>query len=287
MPSKIEWCDESINPVIGCSKKSEGCANCYAEKQAHRLATFPHTAERYAGLTKDGRWTGKTNLVRSELDKPLKWRKPRVIFVSSMGDLFHESVPDEWIFRVGAVMALAHWHTFAVLTKRVARMRELLTAGYAQNHDDGGPWEGDLPPNIWWGTTIENQARADERLPDLLAIPGRHWVSVEPMLDPIVLEADWLYPLCINCGCHAARGNDLECDQCGMAMPRRPGLIDWVVAGCESGPKRRETKIEWVRDLRDQCAAAGVPFFLKQLDVGGKVASMPELDGVVHDEVPW
>lgn len=230
--STIEWTDATWNPITGCSVVSPGCTNCYAMRLAGtRLRNHPSRA----GLTQDSKagpvWTGEVRLNEDWLDQPLRWKRPRMIFVCAHGDLFHESVPDEWIDKVFAVMALAHWHTFQVLTKRAARMRAYMTApGHAARVWDcanvlscqrekppGIPISRTVPPdddvaslvlpNVWLGISAEDQRRADERLPDLRATPAAvRWVSAEPLLGPI--DADL---------------TDLH----------------WVVAGGESGPGAR------------------------------------------------
>jgi protein gp37 len=265
--TKIEWCDETINPIIGCSKVSQGCTNCYAERQAPRLARFPHTAERYAGLTDGGKWTGQTRFVPSELEKPLRWRKPRKIFVCSMGDLFHETVTNEQIADVFFVMqgeasTVPMPHTFKLLTKRPRRMLGWFEWIRKQHENDDpalmslGLWyrhEGRLPRNIHLGVSIENQETADERVPLLLQTPAAvRFISAEPLLGSVDLTS-------------------------GMPLVGGARLLDihQVIVGCESGPRRRETKLEWVRSIRDQCVAAGVAFFCKQISIGGRVSKDP------------
>jgi protein gp37 len=249
----IEWTEATWNPITGCSVTSPGCTNCYAMKLAGtRLAHH----ESRAGLTQDSKagpvWTGDVRFNEQWLDQPLRWTKPRMIFVCAHGDLFHEKVPDEWIDRVFAVMALCPQHTFQVLTKRSARMREYFreAAGWRSriaellNELKPSPlWNGNVYqgwqnlhgrpdglPNVWLGVSVEDQQRADERIPDLLATPAAvRWISAEPLLGPVDLE-------------------------------RR---LDWVVVGGESGPGARPMHPDWARSLRDQCAAS-VPFFFKQ-----------------------
>lgn len=264
MSTKIQWTDETWNPSVGCSKVSTGCENCYAERMARRQIAMGN--KQYKGTVDErGKWTGKTNLVESQLAKPLRWRKPRKVFVCSMGDLFHESVPDESIEEVFAVMALADKHTFQVLTKRPDRMRAFLAddgdryhwamiEGHAQriHHmrtgEDPSMWlavHGPLP-NVWLGTTVENQAAADERIPHLLSTPAAvRFVSCEPLVGAVDLsgymDEGWFY-------------NEEPLD----------GPLDWVIAGGESGPGARPMHPDWARSLRDQCQAAGVPFFFKQ-----------------------
>jgi len=258
----IEWTEATWNPIVGCSLASPGCTNCYAMQFAGtRLA---HTAK-YDGLTREVNgnhvWTGKLAFDEKALLEPLRWKKPRMIFVNSMGDLFHEDCTDEMIDRVFAVMALCPQHTFQVLTKRSGRMREycisrfggwgemLLTDAIEAlggfENDAGGEWGKPLP-NVWLGVSVEDQQRADERIPDLLATPAAiRWISAEPLLGPVDL---------------------------GQCLPEFERLgwstyldsLDWVVAGGESGKGARPMHPDWARSLRDQCAAAGVPFFFKQ-----------------------
>lgn len=281
----IEWTDATWNPITGCSVVSPGCTNCYAMRLAGtRLQHHPSRA----GLTRDTKagpvWTGDVRLNEQWLDQPLHWKKPRNIFVCAHGDLFHAGVPDEWIDRVFSIMARAHWHTFQVLTKRDARMRgymtdartplrvEDLTSQWRDRHGYliGVP-EWPLP-NVWLGVSVEDQARADERIPKLLATPAAvRWISAEPLLGPVDLDQAW----------HGESALDSECwGDCAWCSKGHPPLhncqkgkgdwergrsgIDWVVAGGESGPGARPMHPDWARSLRDQCAAAGVPYFHKQ-----------------------
>jgi protein gp37 len=275
--SSIEWTEATWNPLLGCERVSPGCDACYAITTATIRAGNPHprVAAAFEGLTerRDGRldWTGRINLLPDRLTQPLRWRKPKRIFVNSQSDLFHKDVPDEYIARVFAVMALAPQHTFQLLTKRHARMRSLLSSDrfeiavgtalvlYA-DHPGGAPWsttrkiDSGLPrpeywplPNVWLGVSVEDQQRADIRIPALLETPAVvRWISAEPLLGPVDLDEHLPY--------------DDQYD----------GLIrgvDWVVAGGESGPGARPMHPDWARGLRDQCTAAGVPFFLKQIGV--------------------
>ncbi len=169
----IVWTDETWNPLRGCSRVSEGCRNCYAESVARR---FDGPGLPYEGLiASGGQWNGQIKLVPEKLDEPLRWQRPRRIFVNSMSDLFHPNVPNEYIDRVFAVMALASQHTFQVLTKRPERMLEYLNRRTTM-------------PNVWLGVSIENQVTADERIPLLLQTPAAvRWVSAEPLLRPVDL----------------------------------------------------------------------------------------------------
>lgn len=270
----IEWADATWNPITGCSIVSPGCTNCYAMRQAGRLLDKP--GSHYHGTTRrvNGKavWTGTVAMAPDHiLTAPLKWKKPRRIFVNSMGDLFHESVPDEWIDRVFAVMALCPQHTFLVLTKRSVKMRKYVAAdrfGEIMEHA-GAILDGPLvvdwpPPNVHLGVSCEDQARADERIPDLLATPAAvRFVSAEPLLGPIDFanirpaERDEV---------DALTGFDF--DQ-GGARER----LDWVIAGGESGPDARPMHPDWARAIRDQCEAAGAAFFMKQM---AKKASIPD-----------
>lgn len=234
--SKIEWTDTTWNPVTGCTKVSPGCDNCYAE-------TF---AERWRGT--DGHYFEQgfdVQLRPGKLTEPLRWRKPRRVFVNSMSDLFHKDVPTEYIARVFAVMALTPQHTYQILTKRHGRMRALIGGAI-----DGGQalleaapdektaqalYDAHWPlPNVHLGVSVEDQQRADLRIPALLAgAAAVRFLSCEPLLGPVDL-ADYTEGL------------------------------GWVIVGGESGPGARPMSPDWARSLRDQCTAADVPFFFKQ-----------------------
>jgi protein gp37 len=228
----IEWTDATWNPVTGCTKISPGCKNCYAERLALRLQAMGNPRYR----------TGfAVTLQADQVDLPLRWKRPRRIFVNSMSDLFHEAVPEDYIRRVFEVMAAANWHVFQVLTKRAHRLAELAP---------GLPW----PLNVWQGVSVEN-ADYVWRIAELTKVPAAvHFLSVEPLLGPI---------------------------------PRLPlDGIDWVIVGGESGPRHRSIKREWVRQIRDQCTASGVPFFFKQWGGRTPKAGGRRLDGKVWGEMP-
>jgi protein gp37 len=226
----------------------------------------------------------RVTLHTDHIDEPYRWRKPSRVFVCSMSDLFHDDVPVKYIIDVLSVMAEASQHTFLLLTKRPERMAEIMCHETIANdvwlqtsrgvNADSSPWP---LPNVWIGVTAENQEQADKRIPALLQTPAAvRFVSVEPMLEMVSLR--WL----------AAWD--------GMALKQeRPsttneydGLrcLDWVICGCESGPKARPMEIQWARTLLNQCQEAGIPFFLKQMRIGDKMVKMPELDGRVWDEYP-
>ncbi|GAC70814.1 DUF5131 family protein [Gordonia soli] len=255
MATKIEWTDETWNPVTGCTKlspASPGCENCYASTFAERFRGTPgHYFENGFDV----------QLRPDKLDQPLRWRRPRKVFVNSMSDLFHEAVPDEYIAQVFAVMALAPRHTFQVLTKRHGRMRSLLgSADFAQAVADAVAFDSDLPTdggafsvadwpllNVWLGVSTENQQWADIRIPALLDTPAAvRFISAEPLLGPIELSVDAL---------GRYYGGDPREDE--------PGL-DWVIVGGESGRGARPMNPDWARELRDQCVGGGVPFLFKQ-----------------------
>jgi protein gp37 len=304
MASKIEWTEETWNPVVGCSIVSPGCTNCYAMKMAARLEAMG-SAPHYAGTTMKTKagavWTGTvTGAPDSVLYAPLKRRKPTIYFVNSMGDLFHEAVTDEMIDRVFAVMALSRQHTFQILTKRAARMRQYMagrSAKLARHMTEAfislapavptkgralrTPWPvvqdraADLfadpdrvvmsqwpLPNVWLGVSAEDQARWAERVPELLWTPAaKRFVSVEPMVG----EID---PSVIDVqGGHFTVDPlrwDTDCeDDDGEDVPDVPPL-DWIIVGGESGKSARPMHPDWARILRDACAEAGVAFFFKQ-----------------------
>lgn len=258
----IEWTDASWNPVTGCTKVSPGCDHCYAEGIAHR----------FAGTKAYPNGFGVT-LRPERLDQPLRWRRPRRVFVNSMFDLFHQDVPDEYIARVWSVMALASQHTFQVLTKRHARMRSLLNSEsfkdavliemttiaaerrIAWPSPHGNVWPR---PNVWVGVSTENQQWANVRIPALLDTPAAvRFISAEPLLGPIDLARVGAPPFwCLG---HGRPTVDCPND---LHLPR-PG-IDWVIVGGESGPGARPMHPDWVRHLRDQCTSSGVPFLFKQ-----------------------
>ena len=226
--SKIEWTDATWNCVTGCTEVSEGCDRCYAR-------TF---AERWRGTPGHHFENGFDVTLRPErLDQPLKWKRPKRIFVNSMSDLFHESVPDAFIAEVFSVMARAHWHTFQLLTKRHGRMRSLLSrSSFRDNLAHLAPWP---LPNVWLGVSAEDQKWADIRIPALLNTSASvRFISAEPLLGHVRLAPHWLLG--------------------------RPGL-DWVIGGGESGPGARRCELDWLQSLRNGCAVAGVPYFCKQL----------------------
>lgn len=274
--SKIEWTDATWNPVVGCSKVSPGCDNCYAEKMACRLAAMGQ--QKYRNVIRcDANergigWSGETCCDAAALSIPLRWKTPRRIFVCSMGDLFHESVPFDFIDRVWAVMALCPQHTFQVLTKRPERMREYLTKenlgdrifSQALEIDSQRVHRGADPgwpvTNVHLGVTAENQEQADARIPLLLQTPAAvRFVSYEPALGPVDFSPGFDAWRHVKSG--ALYRSEFVTPSSG---PFEDVSLDGIIAGGESGPHARPAHPDWFRQVRDQCKAAGVPFFFKQ-----------------------
>ncbi|MDF4254634.1 phage Gp37/Gp68 family protein [Streptomyces sp. WMMB303] len=278
--SSIEWCDATWNPVTGCTKVSPGCDRCYAETFAERWRGTPgHHFEVGFDLT----------LRPGALTTPLRWRKPRRIFVNSMSDLFHQDVPDEYIARVWAVMALTPHHTYQVLTKRHGRMRSLLRSGHFRQlcesaeadlvGDEATPMPGykrraylrqwwshfATPlPNVWLGVSVEDQQRADLRIPALLETPAAvRFLSCEPLLGPVEITDHVSQP----CPCCMGEGHDPACGDCDVnrCEDGHIRMLHWVIAGGESGTGARLMHPAWARELRDQCVQEHIPFFFKQL----------------------
>lgn len=235
--SAIEWTDATWNPVRGCTKISPGCKHCYAER----------FAERFRGVKGHPFEFGfDLRLVPDKLDEPLRWKRPRRIFVNSMSDLFHEWVPKEFIGRVANVMNRADWHTYQVLTKRAARLREILSTSLS---------DAASKSHIWWGVSVEDRKYGIPRIAQLQDAPALvRFLSIEPLLEDL---------------------GTLNLDG-----------ISWVIVGGESGPGARPMKREWVVSIREQCDAAGVPFFFKQWGGVRKKKAGRELDGKTYDAMP-
>ena len=342
MPTNIEWTDETWNPVTGCTKVSAGCKNCYAERDWARLASNPKVPAYY------GRRFQDVQTHSDRLGLPLRWNKPRRVFVNSMSDLFHEDVHDSFIDRVMGAMWLCAFlgkgHAFQVLTKRAERMRSYFDVDHTVAWTDHAvhlafeaglrsrwPKPDELTqllhnfitehrgvnPALWLGVSVEHQDAADQRIGDLLHVRAAiRFLSMEPLLGPVTI-ARWLRPwTCSDCQYHGHMGEsgpsrcdacdeathydadsgsdkcpacgriDAEADDIGMTCPRcghaqswsedagfhfpsdgdreDQSLIDWVIAGGESGPAARPTDPAWVRALRDECREAGAAFFFKQ-----------------------
>lgn len=248
--SKIEWTDKSLNPgIYGCEKDSPACTNCYAMGMAWRqinMGNYP------AGIVDDKRqWTGKV-IVDFDRIAPafakLPKKKPCRVFLTSMADLFHKDVPYEFIDEVFRYMDARPHLTFLVLSKRAERM-----GGYRM------PGSTTWPSNVWAGTTVENQKRADERIPHLLQVPAKRFLSMEPLLGPVDLSRvkEFLNPMWQWGHNGRTRGRHFCDDRCECP-------IQWIISGGESGPRARPSHPDWFRSIRDQCKAAGVPYFHKQ-----------------------
>jgi protein gp37 len=235
--SRIEWTDATWNPVRGCSKISPGCTHCYAETFAERFRGVPgHPYEQGFDL----------RLVPEKLTEPLRWRQPRMVFTNSMSDLFHDDVPDDYIETVVEVMRRANWHTYQVLTKRSARLRDLLCGRLRFAARLG---------HIWWGVSVENRKHGLPRVADLKAAPARvRFLSIEPLLEDL---------------------GRIDLDG-----------VSWVIVGGESGAGARPMQKAWALLIRDQCREAGVPFFFKQWGGVRKGENGRDLDGRTYDEFP-
>jgi protein gp37 len=288
--TSIQWTDATWAPARGCSRVSPGCENCYAEGVAARFSGAGLAFEgfaKFSGKRRLPQWTGKVALRPEHILDPLRWRAPRKVFVSSMTDIFHESLSNEDIAAIFGVMAIAKRHTFQVLTKRAKRMREWFA--WVDTHAIKGGMIGpkrafglafaagllvklcghDVPkslmdssvldcpwplPNVWLGVSAEDQARADERIPELLRTPAAvRGVSYEPALELVNL-ARWLPT--------SQRPGALERSMEALALPPR---LDWVIVGGESGPRSRPFDVAWARSVIEQCRAAGVACFVKQM----------------------
>lgn len=279
--TSIEWTEVTWNPVTGCTPVSPACEHCYARRMAKRLAgrggypAAPHEFD--------------VTIHSKRLSEPLAWKTPRRVFVVSMGDLFHAHVPDEFIYKIFAIMALCPEHTFQILTKRPQRMAQIINGVFFSSQvdriktdlmstimsDQGrsvdayigeeGYFENGYLKNVWIGVTAENQEQADRRIPVLLQIPAAvRFVSVEPLLGPVDL----------------ARYMQIYVDPYTRKVyPLDPqGVrLDWVICGGETGPGARPMHPDWARSLRDQCAVAGVPFFFKKMGSAWSGETPPDL----------
>jgi protein gp37 len=301
--SKIGWTKSTWNPVLGCSKVSEGCHNCYAETLALRYGWSKKPwAARFADenvVLKPGKLT---------LPLTPKWDEPRMVFVNSLSDVFHPNIPDDYVDMMWGVMALASQHTYQILTKRPDRMRDYmkgLTTGrikrgavaalkptkidtginnimelLPKKHQDTLTALTDpVLPNVWMGTSVELQKWVDPRVSALVDTPARiRFLSCEPLLGPLDLM-DWLEPTTDSCTCGvpenmAHLGHESFCG-------RLESKISWVIVGGESGAKRRPFKMEWARDIKEQCEATGTAFFMKQIGAfkSGQHEYVSEADG--------
>ena len=266
MSTGIPYCDETWELVGGCTPCSPGCDHCWAQRVTARLASHLR-GRRYDGLVDaDGKWTGTVRCVPERLAQPLSWKRPRVIFCTSRGDLFHPEVPDSFIYAALSIMAATPRHTYLLVTKRAARMAEIAQRIAASApHDEVNiqvfdlvnAMNGDFAqwplPNVWALPTCCTQAEVDEKLRAVLASPWAHvGVSLEPLLEYVIL----------------------------------PAGLEWVIAGCESGPGRRRAERFWFNGLVLQCQGR-MPLFLKQIQIDGKVDTRPTLAGQAWRQRPW
>ena len=308
--TKISWADATVNTWRGCSKVSAGCRSCYAIGQVAGLArkmggVNPTAAARFDGLVKDGNWTGVVRLDKEHLLQPLRWGRPRKIFINSLSDTFHENVPFEHIAALFGVMRAARHHRFLVLTKRPQRALEFFAwldaqdpgnagaqacscswhltnideTGFAEKYAPVGGYDTNSKtmwplPNVHIGVSVEDQEACDVRVPLLIKIPAAvKFLSMEPLLSPVDLTASF----CVQ-------------DKNGEYSDARlkPGggcVIDQVIVGAESGPTFRPMNLDWARSIRDQCLEAGVAYFYKQSS-GRKSGTDPHLDGLVYHQFP-
>lgn len=301
--SGIQWTEATWNPVTGCSKVSQGCKNCYALRDWARLS---------APRPKPNVYTGRefTDVMfhPERLDQPLRWAKPRRVFVNSMSDLFHEHIGVEDLAAAFAYMGRAYWHTFQVLTKRPEQMHAMLTSEdfldvyrsvgnaaqcdaeeilctrgqfsvFERKRDDVRARDFELPlPNVWLGVSVEDQETADERIPLLLQTPAAvRFVSYEPALGPVDFDPLWL------------RASPSAAFRAGRVTPDMPAwtrfgayALDWVIVGGESGPKARLCDIAWIRSAVEQCKAAGVACFVKQTGTQIRVPRNDAIQFAMH-----
>lgn len=293
--TKIEWTDRVWNPTTGCDKVSPGCDHCYALTMAKRLKGMGSVKYQNDGNpATSGPGFGFT-MHPDALDAPLRWQKPAKVFVNSMSDLFHSGATKEFVAQVFAVMALTPQHTYQVLTKRPGVMRswlsdelfrtavldaafELWRPGCPETYQSSAgylthpaPWP---LPNVWLGTSVEDQKRADLRIPHLLETPAAvRFLSMEPLLGPVDLEfIHHFEPTCGGCSGLLSPAHE---PSCGVEPGKHWG-IDWVIVGGESGPGARPMHPAWVRAIRDRCVSAGVPFHFKQWGEWKNGSAAPE-----------
>lgn len=268
----ISWTDSTWNPIRGCTRVSPGCVNCYAETMASR---FAGPGQPYEGTVREGRWNGEIRLVPEHLADPLRWKRPRRVFVNSMSDLFHDGVPDEYVAATFAVMAASRDHTFQILTKRVDRARRWFGWWRSSSWvvDDAMPLftgesdanlnrvraiapdldrarHGGYPiPNVHLGASVEDARRAD-RVVGLVEVPAAvRFLSIEPLLGPVEIGLAGILPSSIT----------------GTAYVPVSDAIGWVIVGGESGLGARPCRVRWILDLVAECRGSRVPVFVKQI----------------------
>jgi protein gp37 len=270
--TKIEWSDATWNVVTGCTKVSPGCDHCYIERTVpFRIARRSFNAPSVGGTT-------GVQLHWDRIGKPYEWRTPRMIFVNSLSDLFHQDVPDDLIARVFATMMETPQHTYQILTKRHDRMRSLLRKWSPVTGTPPWTFTGPWPlPNVWLGVSVEDQQRADLRIPALLGTPAAvRFLSCEPLLGAVDLHGPLVDGHRPRLTYWLTGRPDWNSDGHIQVGPR----IDWVIVGGESGPGARPMHPDWARAVRDQCVEADVPFFFKQF---GEWAPSVDLDPDVRE----
>ena len=324
--SNIEYCTKTWNPVIGCTRQFQCFERCWARGLTNRFAANPQLSDELRDKYRKA-FTVGPQLFPERLDQPLRWKKSQVIFVCSQGDLFHDDVPDEFVDKLFAIMALCGPHEFLLLTKRPANaahwynLRNSIGDSRSRTHDmvqqlcafdkswkrlpllppakecqflvPRKLWESQtvgaagLPwplPNVYLGVSVEDQATLERRWSILAGIPAAYlWISIEPMLGSV--DASPFIGKRILRGIPDFIGDGPEDTVTNCYAPS----LDWVVVGCESGPKKRPCEIEWVESVVDDCVAAGVPVFVKQIpDMTSKhIIKMPQIYGKVWNQTPW
>jgi protein gp37 len=288
--TEIAWCDYSWNPLVGCSKLSLGCQKCYAAEAAKSARL-----QQFSQYQKVKEWDGTIEFVENQLTKPLSWKSPKKVFVGSMSDIFHKNVKDEWLDKIFAVMAFARQHTFQVLTKRPKRMQQYLSdpatvdrieeAGYTFTHnmDCVNNWS---LPNVWLGTSVENQQVAGDRIPLLLDSPAAvRFLSCEPLLEELNLisheREGRSYNYLLNTW-ETRRSGAGGAVAGGRISPFYADGIDQIIIGGESGPGARPCHIDWIRSLVRQCQQTKTAVFVKQWG-SNAINSTPYIDGVVQN----
>jgi protein gp37 len=273
--TKISWTQTTWNPVVGCSRVSDGCRHCYAERMDKRIRAA-HDQEFREWSAPNAAYNVRLHPER--LEQPLHWKKPRMVFVNSMSDLFHDAIPAIFITRVFAVMASTPEHTYQILTKRQYRLEALLNEEQFQDDIEnimGEYTHADFVyplPNVWLGVSVENQRAADERIPLLLQTPAAiRFLSCEPLLESVDLSK-WT-------------GETRDFGSWSASQAQSSRSISWVICGGESGPNHREMNPDWARYIRDQCQAAGVAFWYKQ-NSGYRPQADTKLDGVEWHQFP-
>jgi protein gp37 len=283
----ISYCDETWNVTIGCDQVSSGCASCWAKGMVRRIEAAGHGGVEPT-VTCSGAWNGNVQPMPQWLAKPLHWRRPRVVLVQTLGDLFHERVPFDFMAAVFGAMAACPHLTFLLLTKRPERMVEFhdwlecqqptgksllecCSRALEYDSEDGllhrkrcadpdGPWP---LPNAWLGVSAENQKELEKRWDSLRNVPAAHyWLSLEPLLGPVT-------GLCGGCGCDANAHRAPDGGGCSGLFP------DFVAVGPETGARRRPCDMAWIRSVVRQCQNANVPVHVKALEVDGRISHDP------------